>query len=290
MSCENKAIRAHSIQNSGVIDLLAIDGHVIAPKLVVSSAGPEVKFLPVGRNNASTFTGLCGNHDAAIFRPLDTHDFDLTDKQQLFLLAYRSVTRELHAVMEGAAKIQSAYVWRVEQGIDSGDELSPVGMKATDHLINAFETYQYRSSYFDRSLISERYTDINHDIIVLQQHPTIAVSSLFSFGSLRRDNELVRCVLNVVPTSADTTIVVFSYVNDDTHLVRQALDRILSSSGDFQKYEISKLIINRIENFLLSPAYFGSWNQVKMNRILSAFIATVMGDKETQDDPDLMLF
>jgi hypothetical protein len=61
--------------------------------------GPLRLVLPdsAGRNEASTFTGLCSAHDADLFRPIDTRELDVNDREQFFLLAYRSVTREVHA-------------------------------------------------------------------------------------------------------------------------------------------------------------------------------------------------
>ena len=93
MNCNQEPIRAHSIQNSGVIDLIALGGHVVAFRPSYSSEGLEVEFKLVGRNHASTFTGLCNEHDTKLFLPLDTKPLDVTDREQLFLLAYRSVTR-----------------------------------------------------------------------------------------------------------------------------------------------------------------------------------------------------
>src|SRR6266700_3279132 len=72
MQCDQKAIRAHSIQNAQTIGFLAEDGHVIALQLRFSEAGPEIDFKPIGRNEASTFTGFCNQHDTSIFEPLDT--------------------------------------------------------------------------------------------------------------------------------------------------------------------------------------------------------------------------
>lgn len=58
--CEKKPIRAHSIQNSIVLDLLQRDNHVIAPlQRIDPETGPKTEFTLVGRNEASTFTGLC---------------------------------------------------------------------------------------------------------------------------------------------------------------------------------------------------------------------------------------
>ncbi|KKM07878.1 hypothetical protein LCGC14_1729540, partial [marine sediment metagenome] len=93
-SCSETAIRAHSIQNSGVLDLLCEDDHVIMPKGGVNiNTGPFLKFEEVGRNKATTFTGLCDKHDSQLFEPIDKNRFDSKNKEHLFLLAYRSVLR-----------------------------------------------------------------------------------------------------------------------------------------------------------------------------------------------------
>jgi hypothetical protein len=76
LACENTAIRAHSIQNAQVIDLLQTNGHVIALRPNFSAAGPEIDFESVGRSYASTFTGLCEEHDARLFEPIDTKPLD----------------------------------------------------------------------------------------------------------------------------------------------------------------------------------------------------------------------
>src|SRR4051812_46661660 len=57
MACTSEAIRAHSIQNARVIDLLETNGHVIAFRPHFSADGPTIDFESVGRNRASTFTG-----------------------------------------------------------------------------------------------------------------------------------------------------------------------------------------------------------------------------------------
>src|ERR1700674_3309127 len=224
MSCDQSPVRAHSIQNARVLDLLAVKGHVIAFRLKVSSAGPEIEVTSVGRNQASTFTGLCSEHDTKLFVPLDTKPLDPSDREQLFLLAYRSVTRELHAVTEGAARIQLAYSSRVEHGVDRTDDISPAGMGAILNLFNAFITYEYRAQNFDEPLLSGTYDSIEHDVIVFDnQPPTIAVSALFSLDEMQKEDDIVRVVLNVLPVDTQRTIAIFSYTREDRGKARDAL-------------------------------------------------------------------
>jgi len=88
--CEQKAIRAHSIPNGTVLAALADDGHVVMPQMKLKVPPPaDIEFKRVGRNKATTFSGLCSAHDNHIFRPIDDSIPDATDLSHLFLLAYR---------------------------------------------------------------------------------------------------------------------------------------------------------------------------------------------------------
>jgi hypothetical protein len=86
MECDKTAIRAHSIQNARTLDLIVADNHVIALRPRASQNGIEINFESVGRNNASTFTGFCSQHDSDIFAPIDKGTLDPTNREQLFLL------------------------------------------------------------------------------------------------------------------------------------------------------------------------------------------------------------
>src|SRR5207244_4415278 len=68
--CSRPPIRAHSVQNAQVLDLLASDGHVTGiTRRINSEGGPVIEFGDVGRNFATTFAGLCAEHDRATFAP-----------------------------------------------------------------------------------------------------------------------------------------------------------------------------------------------------------------------------
>lgn len=291
LSCDKKTIRAHSIQNARVLDLLVEDGHVITPQQKMGKSGPKIVFEKVGRNNASTFTGLCAEHDASLFQVLDKLPFDQGNPEQLFQLAYRSITRELYVIMEGAARIQAAYCGKVERGEIPGDVPTDEGLMATQFLMNAYEVYLYRLTYFDPLFALRDFGAVQHDVFRFRgQNPTVAVSSLFSLRGLLRNDDLVRCILNVMPVSDEETVVVFSYGNADAPMARTALNRIHSANGDYQKYEISKLIVDRVENFVLSPRSFAAWNVEKRKIMHDAFVSTILGEKETADHKELMLF
>ena len=195
IKCDKTAIRAHSIQNSRTLDLLVIDNHVIAFRPRASATGITIDFNSVGRNEASTFTGLCPEHDRTIFAPIDRGTLDTTNRKQLFLLAYRAVTFELHAIIEKAFMVRNMYRERVKRGWDQPSELSPAGTLAKEDLLHAFITWRYRAAKFDDDLLSHNYANVESDVLVLEnQKPCIAVSSLFTIEGITK--KTILCVLS----------------------------------------------------------------------------------------------
>lgn len=302
MHCDKAAIRAHSIQNARTLDLIVTDNHVIALRPRMSQKGVEINFELVGRNHASTFTGFCSQHDRDIFAPIDTEALGTVNREQLFLLAYRAVTFELHAIIKKAAKLQQIYVERVKRGWDSRSEMSPAGKLATDDLLHAFITWRYRADYFDIDLIAEQYGNIEHDLFTfVNQAPCIAASSLFSIEGMTKNDDNVRIALNVLPVAYDKTLAIFSYHKEDCELARASLNRVIESDGEYQKYELSKLIIRKMSNFYVSPEHFERWPLAKREKIRAEFVRTALreharnigesiGAASEAEDQDFMIF
>lgn len=120
--CTNTPVKAHSIQNARIIDRIAENGHVVTISAVFHPTSPPFPhFRRVGRNKATTFEGLCAKHDREIFRRIDTEPIDTGDAEQLFLLAYRAATRELHTTMAVAYRAQASYKEAVGLGLSPGD-------------------------------------------------------------------------------------------------------------------------------------------------------------------------
>ncbi len=291
MECASTAIRSHSLQNSRVLDLMVRDGHVKAlTRRIDRETGPTILFADVGRNQATTFSGFCSEHDSEIFRSIDVNTFQSTDPEHLFLWAYRAVARALHVLLEASSKIQSTYMKRVELGLDSGDEPTPAGVAAVGYMTRAYSTHLYKSS-FDEGILAKQYDAVLHDVIKIDhQEPTVAVCSLFSIDGLLRNDDWVRVALNVLPLSQTESIVAFSYLPEDAALARAALRLILTSGGSYQKYLLSKLILNNCENFVVSPGYFDKWSSEKTKAVTDYFVKTLFEGGLDIENKDLYLF
>jgi hypothetical protein len=90
-------VRAHTLQKAGLLEVISVDRHVYG--LELSGLPNDRGFYPlkrIGINKASTFTGFCQRHDTELFLALEAMPFTAS-KEQLFLLAYRALSKELYA-------------------------------------------------------------------------------------------------------------------------------------------------------------------------------------------------
>jgi hypothetical protein len=267
-TCTNPAIRAHSVQNAAVMKLLHRAGHVKALMHDHHNADSfALVWRDVGRNLATTFEGFCSNDDAALFAPIDTRALDVTDREQLFLYAYRAVAKELHALMEATARTQILYQQRIEAGIDKGSEPEPAGILALEHGINMYSTYEYKTA-LDQALQESNFDVLIHEIVRLApQAPAIAASVFFDLDTRRYQEGPPRAALNIFPVSAAETVAIFSFTDVDAEPVREYIRDILTSDHDYQRYLISRLLLLHAENFVVSPSLFDTWSEAKRDAI-----------------------
>jgi hypothetical protein len=274
--CTKPAIRAHSVQNAAVMDLLHRNGHVKSLTPNRRNADRfELIWSDIGRNLATTFEGFCSEHDAALFAPIDTRPFDPADREQLFLYAYRAVARELHQLMEASVRTQSMYQQRIEAGIDNGNEPELAGMMAVEHMMTAHSTFVYKT-WLDQALLGRDFKIVTHEIVRLApQAPAIAASVFFDLDTRRYQDDPPRIALNILPISRDETFVIFSFTDGDAEPVREYIGDILRSSGEYLKYLISRLLLLHAENFVVAPALFDTWSQSKRDAIRDFFLQTI---------------
>src|SRR5947207_12079164 len=96
--CSHQIVSAHSVQRAMLEKFIAEDGHVVQVKVTahVDPVGLLAKPERVGINKATTFAGFCSKHDNDLFSPLESSAFDF-EPNQIALLAYRAICRELYA-------------------------------------------------------------------------------------------------------------------------------------------------------------------------------------------------
>ena len=257
-----------------MLDLLAVDGHVVAPTMRIGAkTGPQFALSRVSRNRATTFVGLCAEHDRKIFAPIETELVDLYNPEHLFLLAYRATLFETHATAAKGWLIQMGYQERVRLGLDPKNAPSLPGLLATEHLMVAYETFQYKLC-FDEPYLLREFDAVEHDVMLLDvKRPTLAASALFSIDNVRRGDDVVRACLTVLPITRVQTAVILSYLRADAQLARQELADVLQADMASLPFAVSRRLLNNCQNCALSPEYVHGWPLGKQEAITTSLSA-----------------
>lgn len=288
--CEGAIIRAHSVQNSRVLESIVEDGHVIMPKLFSSfERGAGFRFESISRYEATTFTGLCQKHDRELFRPIETGDLDLSDAGQLFLFAYRAVLRQSHAVFKTAEETQTNYTLGVEAGLFPDPAIDPANDFSMKYLVSAYWMHEL-NEWFAFAYRNREWGLLSHTVLNLREPPTVAVNAMYRMSyKSRMFDAPIPVAINVLPINGETYLVV-SALADDFAVVRGNLDRMLSASGDHRLYELSKLIVCEFENFALRPSLYSSFSERQRSLLLTYFERNITGHSFKLEDPALFLF
>ena len=159
----------------------------------------------------------------------------------------------------------------------------------THHIQKAKEVHVYRGIHFDAPIAENRRPDLRHLIITMDnQAPVLACSSLFSTG-FTDDGELIGPMLNVVPLNNTQSVAVISYPREQAKQIKAALAKVFDAGKKTLKHELAKLIIEKVENFTLSPAHYAKWSDKRKKRVTGEFEKSLKGEK-IEDHPDLNIF
>ena len=288
-ACEQPAIRAHSLPRRAVLDRLSSDGHVVMPQMSLKITGPsQISFRRIGINKATTFAGLCSRHDNEIFRPIDDNLPDTDNLMHLFLLAYRAVLREFHVVVQNAVRFQATYQKGVELGRFPKDTPCDFGKFAASHIVNAYEYYEYKRQ-FDTLYLTHSWDSLVHETLFLDnQAPTIAVSSSFSLDAVPVRNT-PRISLSIYPNDVGVSLVFSSTRQDAPHMHRH-LQRLVSAGSHYQRYLISKLVLQSCDNFVISAEYFDGLSTDRRDALCQFYTDTILTNDELHENQLLYLF
>lgn len=284
-ACNCEAIRAHSVQNARMLELLQEEGHVITPKLDVSlHGGPRTSFERVGRNQATTFHGLCAEHDTAIFAPIENVAIDLDSEEHKFLLSYRAVIKEAHATSKAARDTQVGYQTGVESGLFPAESCAP-GMLAVEHMSLAYMTHMHKVNY-DAIYKSRRWDGLEHYVRDLGVPASLAVNSLLSTGHYSTHTDsLAYATLNVFPHNG-TTMLVCSYLADHRRQFNRSFKRFIESGDPLRK--LSYLVLKRCENFVLVPSLFAAFTTEQKEECLRFFERNIGGQEYEPENEGLI--
>ncbi len=292
--CGNKVAKCHSIQDNRILNLLARSGHVYMIKLDINHMQYDTRSVPLyfqrlGVHEATTFTGLCNIHDAEMFRPIDTEVLNLENPQHAFLLTYRAVIKESVALIEEYYRQQTMLEEMIKNGLITYERYFESMSIPVRQLLWANDFIEYKKE-FDGMFCSKTYDSLCYRWVILKQECHFAVSTAFSTWEMgTKVDGIERIIINVFPYEDNTYVLFASLPEDEKHLDAY-LGEFLESSGYYQLYALSKIILRNCENIAFSPYLVDSWSDDKKAVILQYVSETGDTDKVGYEHKDLYLF
>ncbi|RMP71524.1 SEC-C motif protein [Pseudomonas syringae pv. atrofaciens] len=276
--CTKKIVQAHTISKSSSLKQISNQGHVIGIKASISelvSTNGVMELKSVGINEASTFTGFCSYHDKHIFAPLEDESIVLSD-EQLFLLAYRPISRELYAKNENILTAEF---------LKSTDRGTPVEMQqiiqmvANGHGLGAsiaVGELENIKAEMDSILLRRDFSDMNHFVIELSDIPNILVSGStqpefdFSGARLQRfgrhQDPMSHLIYNAISYD-NKGCFVFSWINSHDDICQKFIDSLLGLGDDAISTALVKYCYTFCENTWASPSWWRSIEDSSRNEI-----------------------
>ncbi|PED91601.1 hypothetical protein COL64_06715 [Bacillus toyonensis] len=313
-NCFKKIIKAHSIQNNRILNKISENGEVLMfGDDDEKSWDFKFSMQRVGRRKATTFTGFCGKHDTEIFKKIERKNYEIGNKEQDFLFAYRALAKEYHSkiTVGNMYREMSKYLKNEEYEKLTGffkDEkptLEHIDFMASmlknllvyhEDAEERLEIYKKRMNSF---LDSAKFDEIITEVIELDEEYHIAVSST-TFIERDLEGKTINEIANLDATLAPLFITAFpqegktyillSYFERNKKRYKFIGEQILAKNNKMQKIIISNLIVAYLENWAVSPI---KWNKLssKMKAKINKYYTTTMEeDKLLLYDKNMNLF
>ncbi len=278
--CSGPAIKAHSIQKEKVLSKLAENGKVMVldiPKNIITME-------PKGKMQASIFTGMCSKHDGEVFKAIDTQDYDIKNKEQEILFAYRAFVRELHTKKSSRNTSLALVISFHEFGITNIESIQA----RTEGLSWALRDLDAYSSYFQSCIQKDGCKKLFTYHIQFETEFGIAVSSAISFPHDFLGNRLGHLdydlgtrskplFVTIFPQSGKTNVLL-SMFDEDAGFYSFIENQLIQKSQDKQKQLLTNLIVENCENLALSPKYWNRLSDKTKDSILSAYLRNIGKD------------
>lgn len=315
--CREPAIKAHSVQNSAIIEQLVDEsGHLFT--LESHSKGPGLVLTKTGRNKASTFTGLCSHHDTTVFREIDfsrnSIPAEFSDRQRtlFFLRALllegwkkQSIVNSLHDIAKSIEardlpKLSSLLQVPETELSEALSEPEVIAWSVQGNIKGLEEFRELARSIFGQLDRGKFHNTITHHWRP-RARSEVATSSGFSpledlagnrfYAPDLLPPRMTHLSLTVFP-DGDFTNVLISHQRRDRNLLSSLLEQInekFNRPDGWQQW-LTEFMLEHSENILFRPSFVQSLGQPERDAIERAASWTSAQDRPPERDLPVRFF
>lgn len=279
--CSKNVVGAHSIQNNGVLNKISFENHVYTLSLEIeqNTMLPQLKFIPVGKNRASIFSGFCKKHDEEYFKCIEDEEYEETPEQN-YWFAYRALCFELHRKLRlkksyttlfqkhaHATKVPSIYTNYYNTELNIRDSWKEYERFKNIYMERSFDKLE---SFVKEIPFKVGFTATTSVAVGIDMEGSIA-ADIYNY-----DKKLFipSLYLSVIPKE-NSTIIIISRFKEDT-CYEDILLQLVNNKNDEKLFKyITFCLAEYSENVYFSPSVIDSLNENNKNKIRNAFMGVV---------------
>jgi hypothetical protein len=277
-SCPGKVIRAHSIAKSSALHLIARDGKVYQPNVDPYAIAREegvISHQLVGVNLATTFSGFCSRHDHELFKLIDC-DISRPTHEQLFLLHYRALCRELY--VKRPTLISNASLREADRGRSEGFQkfLQQVVAGSENSIDTSLRELEVEKSECDQMLDAGSFRGMKALVLHFDELPTIACSGhtqpIFDFSGSELQsladltNPLAKLSFTLLPAGTGG-IAVLAWLDKWNIICKQFADSLTTLPDKDKCPAIVQWVFDSFENHAFQPDWWESLDKSAVSEL-----------------------
>lgn len=303
-NCSSKIINAHSVQKNRILNAIAEKSHVLSFRYNLLNMEKDMQLKEIGKRLATVFSGFCEYHDNLLFIPIERKNYNIGNKEQEFIFAYRALAYEYHAKMSVKQMFENLLKWTMNKDIEKLSKYLYNGSNEIDEeiiqnqiLILKIKVIGYNADIqqlermriaFNNNLDKHNYYKIETQILEFPEEYHLAVSSMFAIHT-DFDNNILNDITELKTTLKHTFLTIFpqngktyvliSYEKKYRKYFRFINNQIINKSIDEQKIILSNIIALYVENFAISPKKWRELNEEIKNKFYNIFYSTMFSEE-----------
>ena len=273
--CENDPVEAHMLSKASCLSVLARNDAVL--KINEDEPGGKIFLDRVPVSKASTERCFCAQHDNGLFRVLDSPvSRGPLSAEYLFKLAYRLLCGRIPAA-EKFLSVTEGYFRESGNGDPSSFDLRRYRDNQSEYI--------RVKELMDAALLERKWDAVESDCWeVPTGNPTVAAAGVASLEDLfqkNRNNDKTCVFVVAIPEQEGKTLVVVSYMKEDSETVRHYLRRtgVLGKKGQDPGVPstLSRLLLRYCRYICIDPFFFEAKSRSEWKKVLEYWYETSGG-------------
>lgn len=299
--CDKQIVKAHSIQENGVLNKIAEEGHLSTFSEEVDEevfGGIKPRIIDIGIRNASIFKGFCSYHDRELFKSIERGSEFKGDDVQCLELALRACAYELYQ--------KKSKIGVHQLTIQSHPRITLVPSFVIDYKDTVIDCKQNQEDFEELLKIKrdENFDNLVTRIYTVEKMLNFSVTSAFTVhkdinGDILNDIYvngdgiyLPMLFVTVLPNENES-FVILSCLSKDYPKYKILFEQLDNTTPKNRNKYFNYLIINHTMNVYFRPSYIKGLSKTEKESLLDSFTASVtnlhylISDEETFSGFDL---